>query len=62
MDKNVALDLARCLGLSQRKVALIGSLNDQQLAAYIAYYTLYSFAGATCPLELSMFPTIRQNN
>ena len=33
VDKNVALDLARRLGLSQRKVALIGSLNDQQLAA-----------------------------
>lgn len=33
VNKNVALDLARRLGLSQRKVALIGSLNDQQLAA-----------------------------
>ena len=33
VDKNVALDLARRLGLSQRKVALIDSLNDQQLAA-----------------------------
>ena len=33
VDKNVALDLAGRLGLSQGKVALIGSLNDQQLAA-----------------------------
>ena len=33
VDKNDALDLARRLDLSQRKIALIGSLNDQQLAA-----------------------------
>lgn len=33
VDKNDVLDLARRLGLSQGKAALIGSLNDQQLAA-----------------------------
>ena len=33
VDKNDVLDLARRLGLSQRKVALIDNLNDQQLAA-----------------------------